>query len=556
MPNWIKHSKPHFLIGLFWIVSISNLFASMQVDYLNQMNSGDPKSSILFKAFDLVAHVRIIEKSNVVLDSTLVSCEFQIKFEVNEYFVKNDSNTIWVRTNLNSPLAIIQANEEWIIYANILDGKIVMNSKSDWYRKPNGLKNWAEPFFTDPLIELRKFYWNTYEPTFPFKVITKYKNGKPELIENYLKNELEGKRNIYSPNGVLLFEGTYKVGNPDGDFKIYYPTGQLKSYYQYLSGTLFKNSIEYSDTSYYASSKRYKNTYSQNCIKTEKYYDSLGFLVIQRDYDRYSKLLTELIFNSSEKIEKRINFNQDGSINSIDPPNKKASIIEEKLIENNIPEIDSTEEFNQTEIDSINSHSVVFELTKQNIIYLGLENPISIACVGIPNKSLLVKSSKGSKIIHLGGTEYLISIIGDTYDFPRECKIEVFYLDENNRKVKIGYKSFRVREIPRPKIALGFIKEDGFVKAKNLENINFLFLFIPDMTLCGIRYIPTSYKIAFSIDNKPDEIFIGKSTELTEAIKERLKNCKKGERIVVYDVKGKGPAGPFNIIDRLVLMVE
>jgi hypothetical protein len=556
MPNWIKHSKPPFLIGLFWIVCISNLFASKDIDYLNQMNSDDLKSSLTFKAFDLVAHVRITERSNLVLDSTLVSCEFQIKFEVNEYFVKNDSNTIWVRTNLNSPLATIQANEEWIIYANILDGKIVMNSKSDWYRKPNGLKNWAEPFFTDPLIELRKFYWNSYDPTFPYQVITKYKNGKPELIENYLKNELEGKRKIYSPNGVLLFEGTYKYGNPNGDFKIYYTTGQLKSYYQYQNGTIVNNSIEYSDTSYFASSNRYKNTYFQNCIKTEKYYDSLGFLVIQRDYDRFSKPITELIFNSSEKVEKRINFNQDGNISSIDPPNKKASIIENEVIETDIPEIDSTEELDQIEIDSINSHSVVFELTKQNIVYLGLENPVSIACVGIPNKSLLVKSSKGSQIIHLVGTEYLISIKGDTYDYPRECKIEVFYLDDNKRKVKIGEKRFRVREIPKPKIALGNIDEDGFVEAKNLEKINFLFLFIPDMTLCGIKFIPTSYKIAFSINNKPDEIFIGKSTDLNEDIKERLRNCKKGERIVVYDVKGKGPAGPFNLIDRLVLMVE
>ncbi|RMG76749.1 MAG: toxin-antitoxin system YwqK family antitoxin [Bacteroidetes bacterium] len=54
-----------------------------------------------------------------------------------------------------------------------------------------------------------------------------YKNGRPEVIEQYVMNQFEGPYQSFYSNGRLKIEGRYYKNEMSGDWKKYYETGEL-----------------------------------------------------------------------------------------------------------------------------------------------------------------------------------------------------------------------------------------------------------------------------------------------------------------------------------------
>lgn len=84
---------------------------------------------------------------------------------------------------------------------------------------------------------------------------------------------------------------------------------------------------------------------------------------------------------------------------------------------------------------------------KQNIFYLGVDNPISFAVEGYPQKSVFLKTDNGKIIKYAGYYYYKGDHIG-------VAKISV--LVKSNRQLKkVGESAFRVKNIPNPIVYVG-----------------------------------------------------------------------------------------------------
>lgn len=107
---------------------------------------------------------------------------------------------------------------------------------------------------------------------------------------------------------------------------------------------------------------------------------------------------------------------------------------------------------------------------KMNVLYLGVENPISFAVENTNNNSLIVKTNNG--IIKKEENNYSVvpSIL-------RPLKITI-YKKENGKMNLIGKKEFRVKRIPNPVFRIGSgkrrqsveeILSQEYVRAENEE---------------------------------------------------------------------------------------
>ena len=512
--------------------------------YANFLNNVKERSE-----FDFIAHVLINEKITIEADTNKLSSNFLIKFIIKESFIGNKFNIVEVKTKINHPFNNIKTNEEWIIYGNLINGKLVMQDKSFCIREANGQKKWDDDTFLDPIDKIQ--ISNKSRQIKDGKVLTKYKNNKIELEETYLNGKLTDSRIIYFPNGNLMFKGNYKDGLPDGIFETYYSNGQLKSLMHFDNGIKVKNEFEYEDTSHFYSNKNTGINYSQNCINVIRNYNNSGKLILEKKLDRNNILISEKTYDTSGNNLIDIHFNSEGYIENIIYP--EANSLNNNCFNTENNEINEDDFFENNEAISAKKEIVV-SVEKNNILYLGLSNPISIACPGINPRSIIIKPSEGVKISKNEGVNYYVDFVLDM-EPKSTATIEIFHLNKNLDTIFLGSKSFFVRELPKPSIAFGNISEDGFIEKNRLLQAKFLFL-ISSVSSCGIGYRPTFFKVAFSIENKPDEIFENVNSKLSDAIISRIENVKKGERIVIYDVEGIGPAGSFKLPDRLVLMVK
>ena len=84
---------------------------------------------------------------------------------------------------------------------------------------------------------------------------------------------------------------------------------------------------------------------------------------------------------------------------------------------------------------------------KENIFYLGVDNPISFAVEGYPQKSVYLKTDNGKIIKYAGYYYYRGDHIGI-------AKISVL-VKTNGHLKKIGESAFRVKNIPDPVVYVG-----------------------------------------------------------------------------------------------------
>lgn len=100
-----------------------------------------------------------------------------------------------------------------------------------------------------------------------------------------------------------------------------------------------------------------------------------------------------------------------------------------------------------------------------NVVYVGLENPISVSVPGIPNERLTVSVANGA-LKSNGNGKYMLTV-------PHEGKtdVNVFATMENGEKKNMGTMSFRAKTIPKPIAKIGNVVGDGKMSKNELMNI-------------------------------------------------------------------------------------
>jgi gliding motility-associated protein GldM len=182
--------------------------------------------------------------------------------------------------------------------------------------------------------------------------------------------------------------------------------------------------------------------------------------------------------------------------------------------------------------------------TMMNVLYAGINNPISIAVPGVPENSISATMTNGSLTKSGDGWIARPAKVG------AECVISVT-AEMDGQRTNVGSTTFRVRKLPDPTPFITYKDAEGHPNrykggkpfAKNLlMSASGLNAAIDDEIL-NIDFKVVSFECLF-VDAMGDfHPEASNSSQFTERQKERIKRLQHGKRFLIRGVKATGPDG-------------
>jgi N-acetylmuramoyl-L-alanine amidase len=196
---------------------------------------------------------------------------------------------------------------------------------------------------------------------------------------------------------------------------------------------------------------------------------------------------------------------------------------------------------------------VAIALDKMNMLYIGVDNPVSLAVSGYKTEDLIVSMQNGTIT---GKDGKYIARVSNTN--PAEIIIETI---ENGKRKLLGKQTYRVKRVPEPvdKIAysdfdytinpkLGIdgnskvhLKTDDFLKAKKIT--------------AGTGYEVTEATVYFSGAGFPKVKYLSLNGNELIKLKENLDNCVAGSIISFDNVRVKGDNGYYATVDGISIQL-
>jgi gliding motility-associated protein GldM len=174
--------------------------------------------------------------------------------------------------------------------------------------------------------------------------------------------------------------------------------------------------------------------------------------------------------------------------------------------------------------------NTVVSPTKMNVVYRGIENPISISSAGIPQDKLDVRITNG-KIEHKGNEFMVVPGSGQM------CEISVFVNGKN-----MGTRQLRVKDLPTPTPQLDGILGKNATKNELLASQGILAAMPRDFDF-DLRF----RVVSFSIFTGDATGYITEEESASAAFTPRQKQIfnrvRSGQRVTFTDIKAVGPDG-------------
>ncbi len=177
--------------------------------------------------------------------------------------------------------------------------------------------------------------------------------------------------------------------------------------------------------------------------------------------------------------------------------------------------------------------------TKMNVVYRGLDNPISVSASGFTNDRIKVSVSGGGRLSPKGnGTFVFIPPKGGV----RKVTFNVSGLKEDGTTVALGKQEFRVMGVPAALIKVAG-KNEGKISAALISSQPILTATMANFAF-DLSYRVVSYDIM--VFSSRGERIIGesvKSNRISNAAIKKIKKAPRGSVINILNVKIKGPDG-------------
>lgn len=200
----------------------------------------------------------------------------------------------------------------------------------------------------------------------------------------------------------------------------------------------------------------------------------------------------------------------------------------------------------------------VVAATNLQILYRGVDNPISIAVDGISDEYIIAEVSNGSaKINKIGKGSYIVNIEDAiyTYDiivdsvyseglFQIEKRIKrpnnairiSVYAQLGKEKVYLSSTNFKVKDIPEAKVVNS---DGGYIDKKDLLKNPYINLKVEDFDF-PVEYNINYFYMTFNTSANTEAPLISNSNKFTPEMIEKIKTLKKGDKIFIEAIKAVG----------------
>jgi gliding motility-associated protein GldM len=174
---------------------------------------------------------------------------------------------------------------------------------------------------------------------------------------------------------------------------------------------------------------------------------------------------------------------------------------------------------------------------KMNVVYRGLNNPLTIAATGFTNIKLV--SSGGGSLTSKGNSKYMFK---PSLGKAQKVTFRVVATKDDGTTTSMGPFEFRIRNLPAPVTRLAG-KSEGTIRKGALTTQPTLLSQLDNFLFDGVKYTVISYEVMVmgrGIAASPKRV---RGSRLPADVLKIIKKAGKGTLIVVNNVKVKGPDG-------------
>mgnify|MGYP000907458841 FL=1 len=222
----------------------------------------------------------------------------------------------------------------------------------------------------------------------------------------------------------------------------------------------------------------------------------------------------------------------------------------------------------------------VVAATTPQILYRGVDNPISIAVDGISDEFITAEISNASaKIKKVGKSSYIVNIedkireiviIVDSVDtdgveFQMAKKVQIpnnsigidvyaqIGTQKKNAKVLLSTTYFIAKDFVQPSVKV--VKNDGgLIDKKDLLKNPFISIEVEDFDF-PVEYNISYFQMTFSSkgSKNAEPPYVSKSKNFTPEMISRIKNLKKGDKIYIEGISAYNQDGPVKLANPVMI---
>ncbi|MCR4828346.1 MAG: hypothetical protein K5864_02680 [Bacteroidales bacterium] len=185
----------------------------------------------------------------------------------------------------------------------------------------------------------------------------------------------------------------------------------------------------------------------------------------------------------------------------------------------------------------------VAELTKMNVVYAGIDNPISVSVPGVASKDVVPTIASGNATIRkdAGDGNYIINA-------TKIGKVTLNVSAKVDGQTKhMGSKEIRVKRIPTPTLKIGNYKSGDQVMKAEITANPVLRAAMEDFDFQLPALKITSF--TFNVQGSGALDLTGSGNRLTPEMISRINNAKRGQKVYITDVTVKTPDGVTHSLD-------
>ncbi|MDX1315144.1 MAG: gliding motility protein GldM [Eudoraea sp.] len=192
--------------------------------------------------------------------------------------------------------------------------------------------------------------------------------------------------------------------------------------------------------------------------------------------------------------------------------------------------------------------NAVISATKMNVLYRGVDNPVSVSASGVPETAVRPRITAGT-MNRVSPGNYIVR------PGPSETQSTVnVYADVDGSQSFMGNMLFRVENLPDPtatvarsvggrdEIPTGFRKGNGSMTLRDLTGLNKM-VAIADGFLFDVQYEITEFKVNVIGSGGVNLIEKSESNTFTQAQQTIFRRMRPGQRVTIEDIKAIGPDG-------------
>lgn len=178
--------------------------------------------------------------------------------------------------------------------------------------------------------------------------------------------------------------------------------------------------------------------------------------------------------------------------------------------------------------------------TKMNVVYLGLQNPVSVSVPGFEPQNVMASlTPAGCGTLTRSGTgEYIAHITNRT---TQKCSVNVSVRMSDGSVRSMGATEFRIKKVPKPYASVN-AKGGGAMSIAEIGAARRIDVSLgPDFVFGGIKYRVTKYDYLYKPDRKSPVKGDATGPQFTAELKESCKNAKRGDLLIISQIYASTP---------------